>query len=142
SAWLTHQFASGATSACLRRREGLPGLRAGSGDGGSASRAAARRGMSLGDLVDREPCSRQYRVAQRQQNRQCHQRIEKECELLVPYEVKRREHPHVDVRQAIGRERDIGDDCEHCSMTLPLASARYCRTPQMTALRRNAKNQV
>ena len=57
--------------------------------------------------------------AERQENGQCHQRIEPESEALVLHEVKRRQHPHIDVRQAVSRERDIGDDGEYLQRHAP-----------------------
>ena len=105
-------------------------LLAGRADGGIVRGVGARRGVALRDLVDGERCSCQDRVAERQQNGQRHQRIEPEPESLVLHEVKRGQHPNIDVRQAVSRQRDIGDDREYLERNAP---ARVRKILQDTA---------
>src|SRR4029077_16321730 len=46
-------------------------------------------------------------------------RIEPESESLVLHEVKRGQHPYIDVRQAISRQRGIGDDRKYLQRNAP-----------------------
>ena len=98
--------------------------------------------MPLRDLVDGERCSCQDRVAERQENGQCHQRIEPESESLVLDEVKRRQHPHIDVRQAVSRERDLGDDGEYLQRHAPARVRKILQDAADEGVAEKCENQV
>src|SRR5882757_4901253 len=72
-------------------------LRAGRADNGIVRSVGARRGVALRDLVDGEQSSRQNHVAELQRAGQRHQCIEPESESFVFHEVKRGQHPYIDV---------------------------------------------
>jgi hypothetical protein len=98
--------------------------------GGIARSIAARCRVPLCDFIDCEHRSCPDCVPQRQQNGQRDQSIEPRSESFVLHEVKRCQHPHIDVRKAIRREYDIADDGQYLQSHAP---AGFCKILQGAA---------
>ena len=81
--------------------------------GGTGRGIAARRSVSFGDFIDGEQGSRKDRVGQRQDDGERCQSVEKSSHSPMLDEVKWGQHPHIDVRQAVSRECEIGDDRQY-----------------------------
>jgi hypothetical protein len=86
--------------------------------------------VPLCDFIDGEHRSCPDRVSQEQQNGQRDQSIEPRPESLLVDEVKRCQHPYIDVRKAIRREYDIADDGQYLQRHAP---ARVCKILQGAA---------